>query len=71
DATGANLSSIGATSFDLGTVIAGYTYTFVQNGDLFQLIATTSPVPEPASVAVLSGLAILGFAVVRRRRAKP
>jgi autotransporter-associated beta strand protein len=68
DATGASLSSIGATSFDLGTTIAGYTYTFAQNGDLFQLIATASPVPEPSTCAALAGLGALGLVTLRRRR---
>jgi autotransporter-associated beta strand protein len=69
DATGATLSSIGATSFDLGTTIAGYTYTFAQDGDLFQLIAT-SAVPEPATSAALLGLLVLSLATTRRHRSK-
>jgi fibronectin-binding autotransporter adhesin len=65
DATGATLTSIGATSFELGTVIAGYTYSFAQDGSLFQLIAT-STVPEPATAAALASLLALSFAAVRR-----
>ena len=67
DATGASLSSIGATSFDLATTIEGYTYTFAQNGDLFQLTAT-SAVPEPATYAALAGIAMLGLVACKRRR---
>ena len=66
DATGATLSSIGATSFELGTVIAGYTCTFSQNGSLFQLIAT-SAVPEPSTFAAFIGALTLAFVVIRRR----
>ncbi len=68
DATGASLSSIGGTSFDLGTTIAGYTYTFAQHGNLFQLIATASAIPEPATYATLAGVLTLALAGWRRRR---
>ena len=67
DATGATLTSIGATSFDLGTIIAGYDFTFTQDGDLFQLIAT-SAVPEPSTCASLAGFLVLGFTFTRRRQ---
>ena len=67
DATGATLTSIGATTFELGTVIAGYDYTFTQAGNLFQLIAT-SAIPEPAAFAYLAGLGILALAVFQRRK---
>ncbi len=66
DATGATLASIGATSFDLGATIAGYTYTFGQTGSTLELIA--SVIPEPATSVALVGLGILAFAVTRRRR---
>jgi autotransporter-associated beta strand protein/T5SS/PEP-CTERM-associated repeat protein len=68
DATGATLTSISATSFNLGTTIAGYGYTFSQAGNLFQLTATA--VPEPAAFAALAGLGTLTLAAFRRRRAK-
>jgi fibronectin-binding autotransporter adhesin len=68
DATGATLTSISATSFNLGTTIAGYSYTFSQTGNLFQLTATA--VPEPAAFAALAGLGTLTLAAFRRRRAK-
>ena len=67
DATGATLTSIGATSLDLGATIEGYTYTFAQNGNLFQLIATASAVPEPSTCAALFGAVTLAFVVIRRR----
>ena len=68
DATGANLSSIGATSLDLGTTIAGYDYSFTQTGNILQLIATASAVPEPSTCAALLGAVALAFTAFRRRR---
>ncbi|MBC8039299.1 MAG: hypothetical protein H7Y06_02035 [Opitutaceae bacterium] len=68
DATGATLTSIGATSLDLGTTIAGYDFTFTQNGDLFQLIATASAVPEPAATAATAAFVALAGALLRRPR---
>ncbi|MBC8039298.1 MAG: autotransporter-associated beta strand repeat-containing protein [Opitutaceae bacterium] len=70
DATGATLTSIGATSLDLGTTIAGYDFAFTQSGNLFQLVATASAVPEPSTCAALAGLfALTWTAFTRRRRA--
>jgi fibronectin-binding autotransporter adhesin len=66
DATGATLSSIGATTFDLGTTIAGYTYVITQSDNTFLLTATA--IPEPATIAALLGLAALTLASTRRRR---
>lgn len=66
DATGATLTSIGATAFELGTVINGYTYSFFQTGNTFQIIA--SAVPEPAIFATLAAFAALILAVAHRRR---
>ncbi|HSI08339.1 MAG TPA: autotransporter-associated beta strand repeat-containing protein [Rariglobus sp.] len=66
DATGATLTSIGATSFELGTVIAGYDFSFTQTGNLLQITATA--VPEPATFSTLAGVLTLSFAVLRRRR---
>ncbi|MEZ0217423.1 MAG: autotransporter-associated beta strand repeat-containing protein [Rariglobus sp.] len=68
DATGATLTSIGATSLGLGTTIAGYDFAFIQNGALFQLTAVASAVPEPAASAILAGLGALALASLRRRR---
>lgn len=68
DATGATLSSIGATTFELGTTIAGYDYTFVQSGNLFQVIAVAAAIPEPSTYAVIASFACLAVAVWRRRR---
>lgn len=65
DATGATLSSISATTFELGTTIAGYTYAFAQSGNQFQLIAAAA-IPEPATA--LLGLLSLGFVASQRRR---
>lgn len=67
DATGATLTSIGATNFELGTVIAGYDFSFTQTGNLIELTATA--VPEPATFAALAGLGALALAALRRRRA--
>jgi T5SS/PEP-CTERM-associated repeat protein/autotransporter-associated beta strand protein len=67
DATGAALSGIDATSFQLGATIGGYDYSFQQSGNLFQLVATTA-VPEPASAAALAGLFTLALAATRRTR---
>ncbi|MCU0791688.1 MAG: autotransporter-associated beta strand repeat-containing protein [Opitutaceae bacterium] len=65
DATGASLSSIGATSFALGATIAGYTYTFSQSGSEFLL--TASAIPEPAAFATFAALVAIGCAATRRR----
>jgi autotransporter-associated beta strand protein len=67
DATGATLSSIGATSFELGTVIAGYTYVFSQNGG--EILLSASAIPEPSACAVLAGIGVIAFVMIRRRRA--
>ena len=66
DATGATLTSIGATSFDLGIVIAGYDFSFTQTGNLIEL--TASAVPEPATFAALAGMFVLIATAARRRR---
>jgi fibronectin-binding autotransporter adhesin len=65
DATGATLTSIGATNFQLGTVIAGYDFSFTQTGNLIELTATA--VPEPAACAALAGALALALAFIRRR----
>jgi fibronectin-binding autotransporter adhesin len=66
DATGATLSSIGATTFDLGTTIAGYTYVITQSDNTFLLTATA--VPEPAMAAAFGGLAVFTLSACGRRR---
>ncbi|HEY9248712.1 MAG TPA: PEP-CTERM sorting domain-containing protein, partial [Rariglobus sp.] len=69
DASGATLLSIGVTSFELGTTIAGYDFSFSQVDNQFLLTATA--VPEPATFAALAGLGVLVLAAQRRRsRAK-
>ena len=70
DASGATLTGIDATSFELGTTIAGYDFTFTQSGNLFQLVAVTAAIPEPATCATLLGAAGLGLALVRRRQTR-
>lgn len=45
----------------------GGAWTLVSDAEMLSLSAT--PVPEPASWAVLCGLGLLGFAVTRRLRA--
>ncbi len=67
DATGASLSSISATSFEIGSFIGGYSYEVVRTDNQFTLIA--SPIPEPSSWATFAGLAGLFFASGRRARA--
>lgn len=66
DATGATLTSIGATSFDLGIVIAGYDFSFSQSGKLLQLTATA--IPEPAAFAAIAGIFTLAISVIHHRR---
>lgn len=68
DASGVTaLSSIGATQFELGTAVGGYTYYFTQVGQTFVLNVTA--VPEPATYAAILGVAVLGVAgLVNRRR---
>lgn len=66
NATGATLSSIGATSFEIGEAVEGYTYEFSESDNYFFLTATA--VPEPASAAILAAFAALGLAATRRRR---
>ena len=66
DATGATLTSIGATNFELGTVIAGYNFSFSQSGKLLQLTATA--IPEPAAFAALAGAFTLGLGLIRHHR---
>ncbi len=68
DASGATLTSIDGTSFELGTVIAGYDFTFVQSGNLFQLVAVTTAVPEPSTCAIIASFACLALAAWRKRR---
>ena len=68
DATGATLTSIGATAFDLDATIAGYDFTFAQNGNLFQLIAVATAIPEPSTFAALAGVLTLALAGWRRHR---
>ena len=66
DATGATLTSIGATQFEIGTTIAGYAYTFSQVGNQFLL--TASAIPEPATFAAITGALTLAVAAGRRQR---
>lgn len=66
DATGAALDSIGASSFEIGTFVGGYTYTVLQTGNLFQIVA--SPIPEPSALAVIVGAAAFVATGTRRRR---
>lgn len=67
DATGANLSSIGATTFEIGSFVGGYTYQISQAGNLFQIVATAA-VPEPSSAALALAAVALCRAAARRRR---
>ena len=68
DASGATLTGIDATSFELGTVIAGYDFTFTQSGNLFQLTAVSTAIPEPSTCAIIASFACLAVAVWRKRR---
>lgn len=65
-----NLTSVGLTNGDVATIrfgmrdnVGATTYTFDN------LVLNGTVVPEPSSYALLVGLAGLGFAMVRRRRA--
>ncbi len=69
DFTGATLSGFDIADFTLGTTIAGYDYSFALSGTTFSLIATAAAVPEPATYALLGGLAALGLVIARRRGA--
>ena len=66
DASGATLSSIGATTFTLGSAIDGYAYAFSQEG--LAILLTATAIPEPSACAILAGTAALGLASLRRRR---
>lgn len=73
DFSGATLDDFDVNDFTLGTVIAGYDYSFELSGTTLSLVATASAIPEPSTYAALFGSAALGWALVRRRRqaAKP
>ncbi|MFA6289863.1 MAG: hypothetical protein WC661_20975 [Opitutaceae bacterium] len=66
--TGGTLTdNLDLADFALGTVINGYTYTFVQVGNLIQLTAVAA-IPEPAACAALAGALALALTALRRRR---
>ena len=72
DATGATLTGIDSTSFELGSVIAGYDFSFAQSGNLFQLIAVATAIPEPSTYAGILGALTFALAICRRRfRSRP
>ncbi len=68
DGTGATLSGFEATDFVVGTGISGYDYSFALVGSTLQLTATLAAVPEPATYVLLTGLAGLGWVLMRRRK---
>ena len=70
---GTSATSVGNfdfTDFQFGSTIAGYTYTLGFTGNVLQLTATASAVPEPATYAALTGALALGLAAFRRRRSR-
>ena len=66
---GTTAEGFDATAFSLGATIAGYDYALGLSGNTLKLTATADAVPEPATYAVLAGMAVLGFAAWRRRHA--
>lgn len=66
-ASATSVSDFDATDFLLGSTVAGYTYQVSQVGSTVQI--TVGAIPEPSSFAALAGLATLGLAATRRRRA--
>ncbi|MBC7368764.1 MAG: autotransporter-associated beta strand repeat-containing protein [Undibacterium sp.] len=62
-----NSTNYSATSFTLGSTISGYPYNLALIGNNLEL--TASAIPEPSTYAALSGVAALGLAGWRRRRA--
>ena len=65
----ADLTSSDGTTLLSGATMIGATFagTNIAGVPSFQLTATA--VPEPSTYAMLSGLCVLGFAALRRRRA--
>ncbi len=66
--SGATTENFDLEDFELGNVISGYDYDLIFSGNTLSLIATVAAIPEPSTAAVLAGLAVLGFRLVRRRR---
>lgn len=62
-----SIASFDVSDFVLGDMVAGYTYALGFAGSTLQL-SVTAAIPEPASVATLAGLGMLGLAATRRRR---
>lgn len=56
------------TRFTFGNTVPGYDYALQLDATSLSLVVTASPVPEPATYAALAGIAVLGFAALRRRR---
>jgi hypothetical protein len=61
-------NSFTATDFSLGTTISGYSYALATAGNMLQLTATASAIPEPSTYAAIFGaLSLVGAALWRRR----
>lgn len=65
---GASAVDFDPGDFSLGTVVSGYNYDLVLDGNRLDLVATASAVPEPAACALLAGAVSLACVMWRRRR---
>lgn len=66
--TATGTSSFDVSDFAFGSTISGYTYSLGFSGSTLQLTATA--VPEPATYALIAGLAVLCFVFWRKRRSR-
>lgn len=65
---GVTTNNFTATDFSLGTTISGYSYALATAGNMLQLTATASAIPEPSTYAAIFGaLSLVGAALWRRR----
>ncbi len=65
--TATGTSNLSASSFSLGSTVAGYSYGLSLAGSTLQL--NVSAIPEPSTYAAIFGAFALGLAIYRRRQA--